>query len=284
MQAARTVDRLSSLVEFGHATLSVRRQCELLGVSRSSLDYEPVEVSKEELHLRLILDETYMIDPCLGTRRLVTILERDHGIEVNRKRLQRVRREMGMEAIYCHPRTSIPAPGNQIYPYLLRDVSITEPDHVWCSDITYVPMENGHAYLCAVMDWASRKVLGWSLSNTMDAGLCLAALENAVKNSGRVPKIMNTDQGAQFTGKEWTGRLKELGVAISMDGRRRWLDNVFIERLWRSVKHEEIYLSSPVGIGEQRKRLEVWFERYNTWRPNQALGNKTPGEVYEKRA
>ncbi|CEF48338.1 unnamed protein product [uncultured bacterium] len=275
---------MSDLVEVGHPSLSCRQQCILLGVSRSSLGYVPVGENQEEIQLRRILDELHLTDPCLGTRRLVSVLERDYEIHVNRKCVQRVRREMGLEAIYCKPRTSIPGEGNRIYPYLLRDLPITEPDQVWCSDITYVPMESGHGYLCAVMDWHSRKVLGWELSNTMDTQLCLAALENAVKNSGRLPKIMNTDQGAQFTSTEWTSRLESMGVSISMDGKGRWMDNVFIERLWRSVKYEEIYLRESGTLTQQWKRLEVWIKRYNDWRPHQALGNKTPAQVYEERS
>jgi putative transposase len=173
----------------------------------------------------------YMLDPSVGSRRLVTVLERDHGLAINRKRLQRLKREMGLETIYCQPRTSIADKAHRIHPYLLRDKEVSRPDEVWCADITYVPMGRGHAYLCAVMDWHTRCVLGWAVSNTMDTGLCLLALERAKARAGRVPEIFNTDQGSQFTSEEWTGRLKEWGVQISMDGRGRWMNNVFIERL-----------------------------------------------------
>ena len=258
----------------------MRKQCELLGVARSSVDYEPVPEDAEDLQIKRQLDEIYLIDPCLGSRRLVTILERDYALKVNRKRLQRLRREIGHEAIWCKPRTSIPDSSHRKYPYLLRNLIIDRPDQVWCADITYVPMPGGHACLCAVMDWHSRKVLGWAVSNTMDITLCLAALNQAVALTGRVPGIFNTDQGSQFTSAEWTGRLLELGISISMDGRGRWMDNVFIERLWRSVKYEEIYVREHATIPVLRAGLEDWFGRYNTWRPHQALGNVTPHAVY----
>jgi putative transposase len=270
----------SELVDKKHPALSVRKQCGLLGVARSSLAYEPVAESPEDLRIKRLLDETYLIDPCLGSRRLVTVLERDHGIKVNRKRLQRLRREIGHEAIWCKPRASIADKARRKYPYLLRELRIDRPDQVWCADITYVPMPGGHAYLCAVMDWHSRKVLGWAVSNTMETGLCLEALGNALEATGRVPEIFNTDQGCQFTSEEWTGQLLGLGVKISMDGRGRWMDNVFIERLWRSLKYEEIYLREYSTVPVLRLGLARWFERYNTWRPHEALGNLTPAVVY----
>lgn len=190
---------------------------------------------------------------------------------------------MGHEAIWCKPRTSIPEDPHRKYPYLLRKLKIERPDQVWCADITYVPMAYGHAYLCVVMDWHSRKVLGWVVSNTMDTGLCLRALNQAIANTGRVPEIFNTDQGCQFTSQEWIARLTELGVKISMDGRGRWMDNVFIERLWRSVKYEDIYLRAYATIPTLIAGLNRWFERYNTWRPHQALGNLTPDTIYQSR-
>jgi putative transposase len=258
----------------------MRRQCELLGISRSSVDYRPVPESEEDLRIKRILDEIYLTDPCLGTRRLVTVLKRDHGIAINRKKVQRLRREMGIEAIYCKPRTSIPDDGHRKYPYLLRNLAVERPDQVWCTDITYVPMPGGSAYLCAVMDWYSRKVLGWAVSNTMGTGLCLDALDKALCSTGKVPEIFNTDQGCQFTSAEWTGRLAELGIRISMDGKGRWMDNVFIERLWRSVKYEEIYLFEHPTVIALCAGLEKWFGRYNTWRPHEALKNETPASVY----
>ena len=271
----------SELVEKGNPKISMRKQCKLLGISRSFVDYQRVEEGPEDLELKRILDEIYMTDPCLGSRRLVTVLQRDYDQKVNRKRLRRLRRQMGHEAIWCQPRTSIPDDAHRRYPYLLRKLNIERPDQVWCADITYVPMAHGHAYLCAVMDWHSRKVLGWEVSNTMDTGLCLRALNRAIAKTGHTPEIFNTDQGCQFTSEEWIARLMELGVKISMDGRGRWMDNVFIERLWRSVKYEDIYLREYASIPALIAGLKCWFERYNAWRPHQALGNLTPDQVYQ---
>lgn len=270
------------LVEKNDPDLSMRTQCKLLGVSRSMLDYRPVAESAEDLRIQRLMDEIYLRDPCIGTRRLKSLLKRDHELIVNRKRLQRLRREMGLETIWCRPRTSIPEDAHRKYPYLLRDLAVTRPDQVWCADITYVPMPHGHAYLCAVMDWYSRKVLGWSLSNTMDARLCQSALAAAVAQSLDLPDIFNTDQGSQFTSEEWTGKLTGLGIQISMDGRGRWMDNVFIERLWRSVKYEEIYLHEHSTLPGLEAGLRRWFAQYNTWRPHQALGNRTPHQVHEE--
>lgn len=270
----------AELVEEKHPKLSVRKQCLLLNIARSSLTYKAVAESQEDLRIKRLLDEIYLVDPCLGSRRLVAVLKRDHDIRVNRKRLQRLRREIGHETIWCKPRTTIPDKTHRKYPYLLRELVIDRPNQVWCADITYVPMPGGHAYLCAVMDWYSRKVLGWAVSNTMETGLCLEALENALSATGRVPEIFNTDQGCQFTSEQWTDRLLGLGVKISMDGRGRWMDNVFIERLWRSLKYEDIYLREYSTIPLLRVGLERWFKRYNTWRPHEALGNLTPEVVY----
>jgi putative transposase len=269
------------LVEKNHPKLSMRKQCELLGVARSTVDYQATPEDPEDIRIKRLLDEIYMIDPCLGSRKLVTLLKRDHGMDINRKRVQRLRREIGHEAIWCKPRTSIPDHGHRKYPYLLRDLKVARPDQVWCTDITYVPMPGGHAYLCAVMDWHSRKVLGWALSNTMGTDLCLEALEKALDSTGKVPEIFNTDQGCQFTSAEWTGRLTDLGVKISMDGKGRWMDNVFIERLWRSVKYERIYLFEHGTLPALRGSLEEWFDRYNHWRPHEKLGNLTPAAVYQ---
>ena len=262
----------------------MRTQCKILGVARSSVSYQPVAASSEEGSLRRILDELYLRDPCLGTRRLVKVLERDYQRVVNRKRLQRVRRQMGLEAIYCKPRTSVVDKKHRVYPYLLRDLPITRADQVWCADITYIPMPRGHAYLCAVMDWHTRCVLGWSMSNTIDTPLCLRALRRAQAFAGCVPEIFNTDQGSQFTSQEWTGILEGWGVKISMDGRGRWMDNVFIERLWRSLKYEDIYLREYRDIVQLEEGVSRWMERYNGWRPHQALGNKTPQSTYRPEA
>jgi putative transposase len=262
--------------------LSVRKQCILLSLARSTVDYVAAEEKEEDRRIKRLLDEIYLIDPTLGSRRLVTVLDRDYDLKVNRKRVRRLREEMGQESIWCRPRTSIPDQTHRKYPYLLRGLEIKAPDQVWCADITYVPMPGGHAYLCAVMDWYSRKVLGWTVSNTMDTTLCLRALDMAIETAGCTPEIFNTDQGCQFTSAEWTGRLEQLGVKISMDGRGRWMDNVFIERLWRSVKYEEVYLHEHGTIPELINGLAHWFDRYNSWRPHQALGNLTPDKVYHE--
>ena len=273
-------DRIE-LVEKAHPEISMRKQCALLGVARSTVDYQAVAVDPEDGRIKRLLDEIYLIDPCLGSRKLVTLLGRDYSVKINRKRVRRLRSEMGQEAIWCKPRTSIADDGHRKYPYLLRNLAIDRPNQVWCADITYVPMPRGHAFLCAVLDWHSRKVLGWSLSNTMGTDLCLAALERALSSTGRVPEIFNTDQGCQFTSAEWTGRLSELGVKISMDGKGRWMDNVFVERLWRSVKYEEIYLKEHANIPVLHAGLDAWFGRYNDWRPHQTHGNLTPSVIYQ---
>jgi putative transposase len=270
------------LVEKDNPEISMRRQCELLEIARSTVGYDPVPEDPEDLLIKRLLDEIYLKDPCLGSRRLVTVLDRDYGLKVNRKRVQRLRDEMGVETIWCRPRTTIPDDGHRKYPYLLRNLPVTRPDQAWCADITYVPMERGHAYLCAVMDWHSRKVLGWALSNTMDVSLCMEALERALESTGRVPGIFNTDQGSQFTSAEWIGRLEGLGAKVSMDGRGRWMDNVFIERLWRSVKYECVYLHGHGTLTELRRELTSWFCRYNGWRPHGNLGNLTPSSVYDR--
>jgi putative transposase len=271
----------SELAEKGNPKLSMRTQCKLLAVARSSVGYQGVGECEEDRELKRLLDKIYLADPCLGTRRLVTVLNRDYDRKVNRKRLQRLRREMGVEAIWCKPRTSIPDETHRKYPYLLRKLKIDRPNQVWCADITYIPMAHGHAYLCAVMDWHSRKVLGWEVSNTMDTGLCLGALKRALVSTGCTPEIFNTDQGSQFTSEEWLTQLEDLEVKISMDGRGRWMDNIFIERLWRSLKYEDIYLREYAGIPELIAGVNRWFTRYNTWRPHEALGNLTPDKVYQ---
>jgi putative transposase len=275
-------DRIE-LVENTHPKLSMRSQCILLSIARSSVYYQAVEESEEDRQIKRLLDEIYLVDPTLGSRRLVTVLERDHGLKVNRKRVRRLRQEMGQESIWCRPRTSIPNSAHRKYPYLLRGLKIKAPDQVWCTDITYVPMPGGHAYLCAVMDWYSRKVLGWTVSNTMDTTLCLSALDKAIANAGCTPEIFNTDQGCQFTSVEWTGRLEQLGVKISMDGKGRWMDNVFIERLWRSVKYEDLYLRDYADGHALHAGLGRYFQFYNHERPHQGLAMETPANCYKQR-
>lgn len=202
---------------------------------------------------------------------------------MNRKRMQRLRREMGMQAIYPQPRTSLPNKGHTKYPYLLGKLMITRSNHVWCTDITYVPMPHGHVYLCCILDWYSRKILGWQVSNTMDASLCQQALLIAIKQSKAFPEILNTDQGSQFTSLEWISSLKKRGISISMDGKGRWRDNVYIERFWRSIKYECIFLKEYSTLPALKNGLQRWIKRYNTWRPHQALGNKTPHQFYEEK-
>ena len=253
------------------------QQCELLGLPRSSYYYEPVPESEENLCLMRLIDEQYMETPFFGSRRMTAHLVRD-GHAVNRKRIQRLMRTMGLEGLFPGRKTTFPASGHKVYPYLLRGLSIDRPDQVWCSDITYLPLRNGFLYLVAVMDWFSRHVLAWRLSNTLDAAFCIEATEAALAR-GR-PEIFNTDQGSQFTSEAFTSLLVRNCVAISMDGRGRALDNVFIERLWRSVKYEDIYLKEYVSGADLNDGLTRWFDLYTHRRPHQALNYRTPFEVY----
>jgi putative transposase len=257
--------------------LSVRRQCELLGLSRSTLYYEPAGETSEDLRLMRLIDEQYTARPFYGSRRM-TVWLTEQGEEVNRKRVQRLMRVMGLEAIYPKPRLSTAGKGHRIYPYLLRGVKVVRPDQVWSTDITYVPMASGFMYLAAVIDWFSRYVITWRLSNTLDGGFCLEMLEDALR--GGRPEIFNTDQGVQFTAAAFTGRLESAGVAVSMDGRGRALDNVFVERLWRSVKYEDIYIQGYDAVPGLHRGLARYFAFYNDERPHQSLGYRTPAAVY----
>jgi putative transposase len=257
--------------------LSVARQCELLDLPRSSYYYEPVPETKENLCLMRLIDEQYMETPFYGSRRMAAVLTRA-GHAVNRKRAQRLMRIMGLEGLFPGRKTTIPAVGHKVYPYLLRGLSIDRPNQVWCSDITYMPLRHGFLYLVAVMDWFSRHVLAWRLSNTLDATFCIEATEAALSR-GR-PEIFNTDQGSQFTSEGFTSLLVRNCVAISMDGRGRALDNVFIERLWRSVKYEDIYLKDYASGADLNDGLARWFDLYTHRRPHQALNYRTPFEVY----
>jgi putative transposase len=261
--------------------LSVRRQCQLLGLCRSSLYYQPAPETPDNLRLMRLLDEEYTAHPFLGSRRLTRWLHRQ-GEAVNRKRVQRLLRLMGLEAVYPKPKLSTAGRGHRIYPYLLRDVRIERPDQVWRTDITYVPLPQGFMYLAATIDWYSRYVLAWRLSNTLDSSFCLDMLEEALSR-GR-PEVFNTDQGVQFTAQAWTGRLEAAGVQVSMDGKGRCLDNVFVERLWRSVKYEDIYLRGYDGVSELHEGLGRYFPYYNEERPHQGLAYQTPALVYEQRA
>jgi putative transposase len=258
--------------------LSIRRQCELVGISRSGFYYEPIPESQENLVLMRRLDELHLDYPAYGSRRLTALLQRA-GQEVNRKRVSRLLGMMGIEVAYPKRSLSQPREGNRIYPYLLEGLEISGPDQVWCSDITYVPMAYGFMYLVAVMDWWSRYVLAWELSNSLDSEFCIRAWTSALA-SGRQPLISNTDQGSQFTSEAYLDAVESAGVDVSMDGRGRWIDNRFIERLWRSVKQEDIYVQDySDGLTAQRG-LARWFGEYNLERPHQALDYATPEELY----
>jgi putative transposase len=259
--------------------LSRRRQCQLLGLSRAALYYHPVEVSAEELALMALIDRQYLRTPFYGSRRMTAWLQ-TQGHHVNRKRVQRLMRLMGIEAIYQRPRTSRPAPEHRIYPYLLRGLMIERVNQVWAADITYIPMAHGFLYLVAVMDWVSRYVLAWRLSNLLDSSFCVEALDEAL-SQGR-PEIFNTDQGSQFTGDDFLDVLRIHGVAISMDGRGRFSDKIFVERLWRSLKYEEVYLKADQNVAEARRGIAAYFEFYNHERLHQALDYRTPRQVFEE--
>ena len=255
----------------------MRRQCELLDLNRSGFYREPAVETSENLRLMRLIDEQYLKTPFYGSRRMTAWLVRQ-GKEVNRKRVQRLMGLMGLAAIHPGPRTTVTSPDHKVYPYLLRDVTIDRRDQVWSTDVTYIPLEGGFMFLAAVIDWHSRFVLSWRLSNTLDGRFCLEALDAALK--GGRPEIFNTDQGSQFTARAFTSRLEEEGVAVSMDGRGRALDNVFVERLWRSLKYEEVYLKAYRSVRELAKGLAEWFAFYNHERPHQSLAYRTPAEVY----
>ena len=273
-----SVPERRAMVERPGETLSVRRQCALLNLARSGV-YRPIPATcADDLAMMRRIDELHLKWPFYGSRRMAFELNQaGHGI--NRKRVQRLMRVMGIEALVPRPGTSKAAPGHKIHPYLLRGVSITEPNHVWASDITYIPMALGFLYLVAIIDWATRAVLAWRLSNTMDTGFCIAALDEALARHG-TPKIFNTDQGAQFTAQAFTDCLEAAGVRISMDGRGRALDNIFVERLWRSLKYENIYIREYASVAELEAGLYAYFVFYNTERPHQSLDYRTPAEVH----
>jgi len=265
------------MIDSDHAALSVRRQCELLGLNRSTLYYEPVPVPDDDLKLMRLIDRQYLKTPFYGSRRM-TVWLRKRGHMVNRKRVQRLMRLMGLEAIYPK-QTTVYAPGHKVYPYLLRGVEIVRPNQVWSTDITFIPLRRGFLYLVAILDWYSRRVLSWRVSNTMDVTFCLEALAEALKRFG-APEIFNTDQGSQFTSEAFTSVLLAAEIAISMDGRGRALDNVFVERLWRTVKYENIFIMDYATGAELISGLTKYFAFYNRERPHQSLSNHTPDEVY----
>ena len=265
------------MIEKAHP-LPVTGQARILGLSRSSVYYEPVPTSEADLALMAAMDDIHMTLPFYGIRRIRGELA-DRGFAVGRQHVATLMRTMGMEALHPKRRLSTPHPGHKVYPYLLRGMDIKHAGQVWAADVTYLPMSRGFCYLTAVMDWASRRVLSFRLSNTLDASFCIEALEEAL-NRYEAPEIFNTDQGSQFTSEGFTSLLTSRGVAISMDGRGRWMDNVFIERLWRSVKYEEVYLKGYESIPEARRELAAYFDFYNTRRRHQGLKDRTPDEVY----
>jgi putative transposase len=268
------------MVDADHAQLSIVRQCGLLRISRSSLYYKKKGESEENLHIMREIDKAYMESPFFGARQM-----RRHlallGYAVGIRRVRRLMRLMGLRAVYQRPKTSIPNAAHKRYPYLLRGMTIDRSNQVWCADITYIPLRKGFLYLVAVMDWHSRKVLSWRLSNVMDSDFCVLALEEALARYG-VPAIFNTDQGSQFTSQSFTSVLSAAGIRISMDGRGRWRDNVFIERLWRSLKYEEVYLKAYESGSEARAGIGQWMDFYNHRRPHSSLCGITPSDYYQK--
>ena len=258
--------------------MTIMRQCELLGLCQSSWYYQPQPVSAANLKLMRRIDELHLAHPFLGARRLARMLQRE-GVKVGRRHVGTLMHVMGIEAIYRKKRTSIAAEGHKIYPYLLANVAITRPNQVWATDITYVPMAHGFAYLVAILDLYSRKVLSFRVSNAMSTDFCVEALEEALTRYG-TPEIFNTDQGSQFTAEDFTAVLLAKGVRVSMDGKGRWVDNVFVERLWRSVKYEDIYLHAYESVRELKTALARYFEFYNVRRPHQSLDYRTPDEMY----
>lgn len=265
------------LIDPDHKSLSIRRQCEVLDLPRSTLYYRPASETDENLALMRLLDEQYLKTPFFGSRKMTVWLQAE-GYEVNRKRVQRLMRTMGIEGLSPRRSTSQPAAGHRVFPYLLRNVEITHADHVWSTDITYIPLRGGYVYLVAIMDWYSRYVLTWRLSNRLEGEFCLEALDAALK--GGKPEIFNSDQGSQFTSDAFVSQLLGRAVAVSMDGRGRALDNVFIERLWRSLKYEDIYLKDYATVDELNEGLTRYFEFYNQERFHQALDYQTPYQVY----
>jgi putative transposase len=267
-----------ALVDRAEPRLSIVAQCRLLRVARSTLYWRPAAVSADDLAVMRRLDEQYLATPFYGARRMVAVLRRE-GWSVNRERVRRLMRVMGLVAIYRKPNTSRKHPDHKVYPYLLRGLVIDRPNQVWCADITYIPMAKGFVYLVAVMDWFSRRVLAWRLSIGMETAFCVEALQEAMDRYGE-PEVFNTDQGLQFSSATFLDELESRGARISMDGRGRFLDNIFIERLWRSLKYEEVFIKAYVSVAEARRGIGAWLGFHNDERPHQALGYRTPREVF----
>ena len=268
------------MIDPSNLNLSIVRQCQLLKVSRSGWYYKPKEESSLNLNLMRVIDEQFLAAPYYGSRQMAHHLRRS-GFLVSRKRVRRLMRLMGLQAIYQAPKTSLPHPQHKIYPYLLTDLHIDRPNQVWCSDITYIPLKRGFLYLTAIMDWYSRKVLSWRISNTLDTEFCVQALKEAISLYG-APDIFNTDQGSQYTSLSFTNVLKDHGIKISMDGKGRWMDNVFIERLWRSLKYECVYLNNFENARQAKVLIGNWMNHYNQNRPHSTFDGQTPHEVYLK--
>jgi putative transposase len=266
------------MIETKHPTLSIRRQCDLIGLNRSTFYWQPAGESPLNLALMQLIDQEYTRAPFYGYRKMAVRLNQEHGYAVNRKRVARLMAKMGLRAIYPQPKTTLANKQHKKYPYLLRGLDINRPNQVWAADITYIPMPQGFMYLVAIMDWFSRFVIAWQLSNTLDGAFCLAALRHALQH-GR-PDIFNTDQGVQFTAHDFTHELETAGVRISMDGRGRYLDNIFVERLWRSVKYEDIYIKEYAHVPALFTGLGNYFHVYNYERPHQSLGYATPADVH----
>ena len=261
-----------------HTQLSITRQCELVGISRSSWYYRPRGESDRNLRLMREIDEQYLKTPWYGSRQMARHLRR-LGRCVGRKRVRRLMRLMGLQAVAPQPNTSRPAPQHKVYPYRLRELRIERANQVWCADLTYLPMAHGFLYLVAIMDWRARKVLSWRLSTTQDTAFCVEALEEAIECYGR-PEIFNTDQGSQFTSSDWIDVLKGHDIQISMDGKGQWMDNVFVERLWRSLKYECVYLNAFRNFKEAKQQIRDWMDYYNDRRPHSKLDDMTPSECY----
>ena len=278
MQAVGNPRQRSELIE-KDSHLSIRRQCRLLHIHRSMIYYDLSEETVENLGLMRKMDQLHLEDPSAGSRRISSYLRRQTGKATNRKRVRRLMRVMGIEAIYPRKRTTIPGGPSGIYPYRLKGLNITHPNQVWSVDITFIPMRRGYMYLFAIIDWYSRKIIDWELSNTLDLTFCLDCLKRAVQHSG-TPEIMNSDQGSQFTSEQWISYLKKKEIIISMDGKGRWLDNVAIERFWRSIKYEDIYLKSYETVRDLARGIKSYILRYNQYRPHQSLNEATPAEIY----